>query len=86
MDCDIKNILVSNIDIISSVFKRNKKEVIKVLDNLSGSKDEILYQLFSGLNLPLNNESLLIINSIIKEGYTKNNSLLYRIKRLFRFK
>lgn len=61
---EFKDNLLKNAGVIASSFKRNKHEVQAVLHSLSGDRHQMIRQLFTGLNLPVNEKSMLLLNSI----------------------
>ncbi len=81
MDRIFKESLLINSLLISESFKRNPNDVINVLSSLSGSKEEMLSQFFSGLNLPITEQSVILLYSIAKYE-KKEENLLTKIKKL----
>jgi hypothetical protein len=81
MDHDFREALAANAHIIAETYKRKERTVSEVIGTLSGTRQEMLMQFFSRLNLPLNAESMVVLNSIVKSG--SEEGFFSRIRRFF---
>jgi len=66
MDDTFKHQLKAHSMIIADIFKRNHSLVSNVIDGLNGTRDEMLVQFFSGLNVPVSQNSMVMLISILK--------------------
>ncbi|MEM7181016.1 MAG: hypothetical protein AAF518_08890 [Spirochaetota bacterium] len=66
-DEQLRERLLANVDLLAEAFKRTEEEVERTVLHLHGKKEEMLNMFLVQLNLPLNVQSLVLLNSISKQ-------------------